>query len=319
MNYLLKIAFRLNALSCIGFGAVFIFVPDAVAAFLGGLAPDILRGIGIGLWVNGLHLTLASLRQTIGRVEVIYFVLGDAAWVLGSLVLALPAVGLIQNPSAIAATLAVALIVGTLAALQARWGWGILVPAKALRVLVLDGHPDATSLCAALAASAAEGAEARGAEVKLLHLSDMAFDPNLSSGYKQRQEMEPDLLMFLDAVRWCDSLILVHPMWWGAAPAKLKGLIDRTFLPGIAFAFDGGGYFPEKLFKGRTASVLITTDTPVWYLWLGYRNGWLNVLRRQILDFVGLRVTHMKTIGPIRGATADAIASFKEAARKLGN
>lgn len=319
MNNLLKIAFRLNALSCIGFGAVFFFAPDAVAAFLGGLAPDILRWIGIGLWINGLHLALASLRQAMRRGEVIYFVLGDAAWVLGSLVLVLPGVGLIHNPWAIAATLAVALIVGTLGALQARWGWGIPVPPKALRVLVLDGHPDARSLCSALAGNAAEAAEARGAEVKLLHLSDMVFDPNLSSGYKQRQDMEPDLLMFLDAVRWCDTLILVHPMWWGSAPAKLKGLIDRVFLPGIAFAFEGGGYFPQKLFKGRTARVLITTDTPAWYLWLGYRNGWLNVLRRQILGFVGLRVTHMKTIGPIRGATPDAINSFKEAARKLGN
>ena len=185
------------------------------------------------------------------------------------------------------------------------------------RVLVLDGHPDAASLCAALATIAAESVEARGAEVKRLHLSAMAFDPNLAGGYKTQQEMEPDLMAFLDALRWCDTFILVHPMWWGAAPAKLKGLIDRAFLPGIAFAYEGDGHFPKKLFEGRTARVLITTDTPAWYLWLGYRNGWRNVLRRQILDFVGLKVTHMKTLGPIRGATLEAIADFKAAARKL--
>jgi putative NADPH-quinone reductase len=185
------------------------------------------------------------------------------------------------------------------------------------RVLVLDGHPDAASLCGALAEIAADTAQSRGAEVRRLHLSAMAFDPNLAGGYKTRQEHEPDLLVFLEALRWCDTLILVHPMWWGAAPAKLKGLIDRAFLPGIAFAYEGDGHFPRKLFEGRTARVLITTDTPSWYLWLGYRNGWLNVLRRQILDFVGLKVTHMKTLGPIRGATPAAIDTFKEAARKL--
>jgi putative NADPH-quinone reductase len=145
----------------------------------------------------------------------------------------------------------------------------------------------------------------------------MTFDPNLAGGYKTQQEMEPDLVVFLEALRWCDTLILVHPMWWGAAPAKLKGLIDRVFLPGIAFAYEGDGHFPKKLFEGRTARVLITTDTPSWYLWLGYRNGWLNVLRRQILDFVGLKVTHMKTVGPIRDATPQAIAAFKDVARKL--
>ncbi len=185
------------------------------------------------------------------------------------------------------------------------------------RVLVLDGHPDASSLCGALAAEAAQAATARGAEVKLVRLSEMVFDPNLAGGYRTRQEMEPDLVAFLAALRWCETLILVHPMWWGAAPAKLKGLIDRVFLPGIAFAYEGDGHFPKKLLEGRTSRVLITTDTPIWYLWLGYRNGWKNVLRRQILDFVGLKVTHLKTIGPIRSATPAAIEGFKQAARKL--
>lgn len=189
--------------------------------------------------------------------------------------------------------------------------------APASRVLVLAGHPDATSLCSALAAIAAEAAQARGAEVKLVQLSELAFDPNLAGGYATRQPLEPDLEMFLAALRWCDTLILVHPMWWGAAPAKLKGLIDRVFLPGIAFAYEGDGHFPKKLFAGRTARVLITTDTPAWYLCLGYRNGWMNVLRRQILDFVGLKVTHMRTVGPIRGATPAAIDAFKAVARKL--
>jgi putative NADPH-quinone reductase len=187
------------------------------------------------------------------------------------------------------------------------------------RVLVLDGHPDAGALCGALAAAAADGAQARGAEVRMMHLSDMQFDPNLAGGYKTRQTHEPDLIAFLDALRWCDTFILVHPMWWGAAPAKLKGLIDRSFLPGIAFAYEGDGHFPKKLFEGRTARVLITADTPPWYLWLGYRNGWLNVLRRQILDFVGLKVSHMKVVGTIRDATPERIAQFMDVARKLGS
>jgi putative NADPH-quinone reductase len=186
-----------------------------------------------------------------------------------------------------------------------------------LRVLVLDGHPDAGSLCGGLAEAAAKSAGGRGADVRVQHLSQMHFDPNLAGGYKTRQEHEPDLAAFIDNVRWCDTFILVHPLWWGSCPAKLKGLIDRTLLPGIAFAYEGDGHFPKKLFAGRTARVLITSDTPRWYLWLGYRNGWLNVLRRQILDFVGLEVTDMKVIGTVRDADAARIESFFEAARKL--
>lgn len=185
------------------------------------------------------------------------------------------------------------------------------------RVFVLDGHPDGTSLCAALAQAAAETAGARGAEVRVMRISAMAFDPNLANGYRSRMDHEPDVVAFLDTLRWCDTFILVHPLWWGAAPAKLKGLFDRVFLPGIAFAYEGDGHFPKKLLEGRTARVLITADTPPWYLWLGYRNGWLNVLRRQILDFVGLKVTHMKVVGTIRDATPARIESFFAAARKL--
>jgi len=188
---------------------------------------------------------------------------------------------------------------------------------KSTRVLVLDGHPDGASLCAGLAKAAAEAAQARGAEVRLIQLSAMNFDPNLAHGYKQRMEHEPDLAAFLEAVRWCDTFILVHPMWWGAAPAKLKGLIDRVFLPGIAFAYEGDGHFPKKLLEGRTARVLITADTPPWYLWLGYRNGWPNVLRRQILDFVGLKVTQLKVVGTIRDAKPAQIEGFFAVARKL--
>ncbi|WP_409530159.1 NAD(P)H-dependent oxidoreductase, partial [Sandarakinorhabdus sp.] len=54
------------------------------------------------------------------------------------------------------------------------------------RVLVLDGHPDGTSLCSALAAAAAETARARGAEVRVMQLSAMDFDPNLAHGYNSR-------------------------------------------------------------------------------------------------------------------------------------
>ncbi|MEI6419342.1 MAG: NAD(P)H-dependent oxidoreductase, partial [Sphingomonadales bacterium] len=117
------------------------------------------------------------------------------------------------------------------------------------RVLVLDGHPDGTSLCSALAEAAADAAQARGADVRVVRLSAMTFDPNLAQGYKSRMDHEPDLLALLDDIRWCDTFILVHPLWWGAAPAKLKGVFDRLFLPGIAFAYEGDGHFPKKLFE----------------------------------------------------------------------
>jgi putative NADPH-quinone reductase len=44
------------------------------------------------------------------------------------------------------------------------------------RALVINGHPDETSLCGALAGIAADTTQSAGAEMRRLHLSAMAFD-----------------------------------------------------------------------------------------------------------------------------------------------
>ena len=57
-------------------------------------------------------------------------------------------------------------------------------------------------------------------------------------GYKQRLELEPDLLAAIDAIKACDHMVWVHPVWWGGLPALLKGFIDRMFLPSIMFDYN---------------------------------------------------------------------------------
>jgi NAD(P)H dehydrogenase (quinone) len=185
------------------------------------------------------------------------------------------------------------------------------------RTLILNGNPSRTSLGGALAEAIAEAARAKGRDVRVIHLQDMTFDPDLTEGYRARQDLEPDLVAFQTELTWCETFVLVHPLWWGGAPAKLKGLFDRALLPGFAFRYVEGKPLPEKLLAGRTARVLITTDTPGWFLRFFYRNGWPNQLRHQILDFVGLKLTKIRTIGPIRGAKPGASDHWFAAARTL--
>lgn len=127
MNDSLKNTLRLNALSCLGFGLTFALIPQPIAEFLDGIAPSIIRFVGIGLALNGIHLVIASLRRGgIGRVELGYFILGDVLWVLASFVLIAFIPHVVNSPLAIVSTLAVATLVGSFALLQARWGWDIL-------------------------------------------------------------------------------------------------------------------------------------------------------------------------------------------------
>ncbi|MDN3719732.1 NAD(P)H-dependent oxidoreductase [Roseibium salinum] len=39
---------------------------------------------------------------------------------------------------------------------------------------------------------------------------------------------------------WCEHFVVVHPLWWGGLPAKLKGVFDRILLPGMAFRYVSG-------------------------------------------------------------------------------
>lgn len=187
------------------------------------------------------------------------------------------------------------------------------------KVLILDGHPASGSFCGALANIAAGAAEAAGQDVRSLRLSEMSFDPNLASGYKESQALEPDLDKVQEALVWCDHLIVVHPLWWGSAPAKLKGLFDRVLLPGFAFKFIEGKALPEQLLAGRSAHVLITSDTPGWYLRWVYGAGWLKIIRKQILEFCGFRKVRIDTLGPIISSDETRRARFLDVARKAGS
>lgn len=187
------------------------------------------------------------------------------------------------------------------------------------KILVLDGHPAKDSFCGALAESYAEAAKGKGNEVRRVALSSLAFDTDLgTSSFRDTKPWEPDLEAFFADLEWCDHLVLTHPLWWGGMPAKLKGLIDRVFLPGKTFKYVKGKAFPEKLMQGRTSEVLVTSDTPGWYFRFIYGSGIRKQTKHQILDFCGLKMTGYHWFSPIRGSADDARAKMLERAASLG-
>ena len=59
---------------------------------------------------------------------------------------------------------------------------------------------------------------------------------------------------------------------------------------------------PAPLLKGRTARVLMTSDTPAMLLGLFYSNAIKKVLARQILGFVGIKPARFSTFAPATGS-----------------
>ncbi|MCR3985747.1 NAD(P)H-dependent oxidoreductase [Aeromonas caviae] len=132
-------------------------------------------------------------------------------------------------------------------------------------LLVLNGNPKPDSLCHALAREYARSAEQRGARVTLHHVGELAFAPDLHHGYDEAQPLEPDLQAVQQSLMEAHHLVIVAPVWWGHLPARLKGLLDRTLLPGFAFRYQPGKAYPEQLLAGKTARLLLTMDSPPWY------------------------------------------------------
>jgi len=187
------------------------------------------------------------------------------------------------------------------------------------RILVLDGHPAEGAFCGALAQSYADQAQQEGHDVKVRRLSQMTFDPDFGvSSFRDPKPLEPDLEAVWDDIVWCQHLVLAHPLWWGGLPAKLKGLFDRIMLPGSAYQYVKGKPLPEKLLKGRTAQVLVTSDTPGWYFRWIYGAGVKKQTEKQILGFCGLKSKGYHMFSPIRGSQDTGRAKMLARAADLG-
>ena len=188
----------------------------------------------------------------------------------------------------------------------------------ASRVFILDGHPGVSSYCGALASAYERGARESGKEVRVMRLSAMEFDPDMRSGYGETRDLEPCLTDVQEALSWCDHFVIVHPLWWGGVPAKLKGVFDRALLPGFAYRYEKGKAFPLPLLKGRTAEVLVTSDTPGWYLRYILRAPGFRVMRKQILEFCGFSKVRFRMFSPIHGSSGAGREKWLEEAERYG-
>jgi len=186
------------------------------------------------------------------------------------------------------------------------------------RILIINGHPDAESFNQALAETYKLGALASGAEVKEIHIHALDFNPNLKFGYNKISPLEADLLKAIEALKWANHLVWIHPVWWGGLPAQMKGFIDRVFLPGTTFKYKKDSIWWDRLLKGRSARIITTMDQPGWYYWLFYGKPSINQLKKSTLEFCGVSPVKVTTIGPIRNADTARRNIFLKKVNALG-
>lgn len=186
------------------------------------------------------------------------------------------------------------------------------------KILVINGHPDSESFNAALSEQYVAGVKETGGEVKEINIRELRFNPNLEFGYRKRTELEPDLLKAFELIQWADHLVWVFPMWWYGYPAMMKGFIDRVFLPGFTFEFQKGKPFPKRLLKGKTARIILTSDTPRWYDMLFMRSPALNQFKKGTLQFCGVKPVKVTYIAPIKYSKESFRKKQLDNVKKLG-
>ena len=186
------------------------------------------------------------------------------------------------------------------------------------KITIINGHPNKEAFNFGVVEAYVKGAIFSGAEIRHITLAEMEFDANLKYGYQKRMNLEPDLLRAIDDIKWADHLVWVHPVWWGGAPALLKGFIDRVFLPGIMYRYRENSMLWDKLLKGKTAHIITTLDQPGWYYRMMYGRPSVNQLKKSTLQFCGVSPVKVTYIGIIRNSKESQRAKWLTKVHRLG-
>lgn len=185
-------------------------------------------------------------------------------------------------------------------------------------VLVISGNPDAASFDQALASAYCEGAAAAGGNVNLIELGKLKFDPVLHKGYKEIQQLEPDLLRVQELIKKANHLVFVYPSWWGSMPALLKGFFDRVFHPGFAFKYHASDPLWDKYLKGKSARIIVTMDAPGWWNSIMYHRSNIYAVKVATLQYCGIKPVRVTTFGKVRLSDLEKRKQWLNKVKNLG-
>jgi putative NADPH-quinone reductase len=188
------------------------------------------------------------------------------------------------------------------------------------RILLIEGHPDATSrhLNRELADAYADGAQAAGHEVRRVVVGALDFPLLKRAEEWNHGSLPPTLQASQDAIAWAQHVVIYFPLWLGDMPAVLKGFLEQVARPGFAVGPDGPKPFGHKPLSGRSARVVVTMGMPALaYRWY-FRAHSLKSLERNILGFIGFAPIHETLVGSVDQLGQAGVAKWLTQLSKLG-
>ncbi|MCK9345107.1 MAG: NAD(P)H-dependent oxidoreductase [Candidatus Pacebacteria bacterium] len=184
------------------------------------------------------------------------------------------------------------------------------------KILAINGHPNKNSFNSALLENYVRGAQESGAEVRTIHVTDMALENYLRCC--GRGPIGDDIKNAQADISWADHLVFFHPVWWASFPALFKIFVDMIFTPGFAYKFTPKNPFQKKLLKGKTAHIILTLNTPLLVYRFVFGSPSVRQLKDRVLGFCGIKTSCVTYVGPIIDSTEDQRKKFLNKVYLLG-
>ncbi|PJL59152.1 NAD(P)H-dependent oxidoreductase [Stenotrophomonas maltophilia] len=193
-----------------------------------------------------------------------------------------------------------------------------------MRALILLAHPEPRSFNAHLATQAAEQLRHDHLQVDMVDLYAEGFDPleaawhhprrlqpeRFDAQREQRYSAEHDQLpaevqRHLQLLQATDLLILQFPLWWFAAPAILKGWLDRVLVYGPMY--NSRQRHEHGVMRGKRALLSVTTGSSAQACAADGREGDTRLLLWPLmysLRYVGFEVMEPHVVHGVRSGLA---------------
>jgi NAD(P)H dehydrogenase (quinone) len=192
-----------------------------------------------------------------------------------------------------------------------------------MKISIILAHPNPESFNHAIAATAAETLRRNGHQVSLRDLCQEKFDALLPASELMRGPiLDPVLKQHCEEIAAADGIIIIHPNWWGAPPAILKGWIDRVLRPEVAYRFvagDNGEGKPVGLLKAKSAIVFNSSNTPDDREQEAFGNPLELFWKKCVFPLCGVKSVHRRTFSVVIVSTLEQRRSWLAEVQKTVN
>lgn len=181
-----------------------------------------------------------------------------------------------------------------------------------MKILIIYTYPHHNSLNGAIFDAVIQNLNNEH-DVKIIDLYQEHFNPvlNFDKNNKRRDLfLSTETKKYREAISWSNHLIFIFPIWWSSMPAILKGFIDKVFAQNFAYSYDSNKIIPHKLLHGKTASIIVTHDTPQ-FIAKYIQKDYGKILKKQILEnMCGIRVNALISFPNVRKSSLKRRVNF---------